>query len=185
MSGRIKEGNTPVSDLDYRGTYMLGDTARLTACDIGISYRIKQRGLTVVYVTHYAYDRISELKSALVLLVLFQELGDNIHLYFLLAEDIVLDSYLLSLFVAKLSIGRNHLACEEELLNYDAWLHLELFCKLLDGKCLRQHYLLDLVLGSFLLGLRLDKCALACLGRLDVQIVYKLILAILGAVIPT
>ena len=183
MTRCIKEGYASVSDPDYGCTYVLRNASCLTACYIGIADSIKQGGLTMVNVTHDADYRITKLECCLVLLFLLKELCNNILLNFLLAEDIILDGNLLCLLVAKLCIRRYHLACKEQLLDNNTWLHLKLVRKLLDGKSLRNNYLLNLILGCFLLRLRLNKCALSRLRSLKVRIIDKFILPILGIII--
>ncbi len=50
---------------------MLSDAAGFSGCHIGLTNRIKKRGFTVVYVTHYADYRRSGDHIGLVLLFLF------------------------------------------------------------------------------------------------------------------
>ena len=48
MTGGIQEGNVLSVDLYSVSTDVLGNTARLTGCNVGVSDRVEKRGLTVV-----------------------------------------------------------------------------------------------------------------------------------------
>src|SRR3712207_9218564 len=58
MSRRIKESHlAAILQRNAISADMLSDTSGLTGYHVGITDMVKQRGLTVVYVTHYGHNR--------------------------------------------------------------------------------------------------------------------------------
>ena len=73
----VEEGDAPsVGQCHVVCTDVLGDTACLTRDDIGLADVVKQRGLTVVDMTHDSDDRRAELEVALVVGLLMNSLAD-------------------------------------------------------------------------------------------------------------
>ena len=58
------------------GTYMLRDTTGLTGNHVRLADIVKQRGLTMVNVTHHGYDRCARYQILLLILLLADLLGN-------------------------------------------------------------------------------------------------------------
>src|SRR3712207_8806306 len=70
MSRRIKESHlAAILQRNAISTDMLSDTSGLTGYHVGITDMVKQRGLTVVYVTHYGHNRRTTNEIVLVILL--------------------------------------------------------------------------------------------------------------------
>ena len=74
MSGRIQEGDILALSLNGVSTNSLGNSACLAACYVGVTDSVKDRGLTVVNVTHNAYDGCSFDEVFSIILSLCEEL---------------------------------------------------------------------------------------------------------------
>ena len=71
MTGSIKESEvSAVLELHVIRTYMLRYTTRLTGDDVGVAYMVKQRGLTVIHVSHNGNDGAACLKVIIAELLL-------------------------------------------------------------------------------------------------------------------
>ena len=107
MSRRIQEGNLLSVNLNHVSADVLGNAARLAGCHIGLTDGIQKGGFAVVNMAHNADYRRSGNHIRLVLLVFLQKLLDDVHLHFLLAEDIVLHGNLFRLVVINLLVQRH------------------------------------------------------------------------------
>ena len=115
----------------------------------------------MIDVTHNADNRRSGHHLVIgVLDVILYELGDDIDLLLLLAENLVIYGDVLCILVGDLCIQGNHLALHEELLDDFSGLDAHLVREILDGDYLRDRDGLDLLLYR-LDNLRLDECTLA------------------------
>ena len=74
MTGGIKEGDILILNLYAVRADRLRDATCLTRGNVGMADRVKQRGLTVVNVTHNTYDGRSRLELICGILVLVEEL---------------------------------------------------------------------------------------------------------------
>ena len=106
----------------------------------------------MVNVTHNADYRRSWHQCGSVFLFLFQKFLDHIHFFFLLCNDIKLQSDLLCLFKVDLVVYGNHDAFHKQFLYDYGRLHFHLFSQLTDSQLLRDH---NLFYFLFLLFLRL------------------------------
>ena len=115
----------------------------------------------MIDVTHNADDRRSGDHLVIgVLDVILYELGDDIDLLLLLAEDLIINRDVLCILVGDLCVQGNHLTLHKELLDDFSRLDAHLVRKILDGDHLRNRDGLDLLLYR-LHNLRLDERALA------------------------
>ena len=158
MSRCIQECDLLTVNLYYRSTDMLCDTAGLSVCNISFTDGIKQRGLTMVYMSHYTDNRSTLYHVLCSLLIFLKEFFDNIHLNLLLAHNVELDGNVFCLLVADLLIKCNNLTLQEQLLDNNRRLHLHLICQIFNSQNLRDCNYLDLLYRLFLL-LRLDESA--------------------------
>ena len=124
----------------------------------------------MVNVTHYADNRGSRNHLALVLFVLFQKLGNHIHLLFRLCNAVELQSNLLCGLIIDLVVYSHDLALHEEFLHDGCCLDLHLVCQLTDGHGLRKNDVSDLV---FLL-LR-SGCRFRGLGLVVLLVLYGIV----------
>ena len=117
VSGRIQESDLLSVDLHHICADMLGNTAGFPSCHIGMTDRVKKRGLTVIDMTHNTDYRRSGNHVGLVLFLLFQEFSDHIHLLFRFCDNVILESDLLSLLKVDLLVHRYHDALHEQFLH--------------------------------------------------------------------
>ena len=143
MTRGIQEGDLVAVCLHHVSTDSLGNAAGLLGRHIGLADGIQEGGLAVVNVTHDADDRSSLFEGLLRLFVLLQQLGDDINLLFLLAENIEHQRDLLRLVIFDFLVNGNDLAFHEELLDDGCRLQLHLLCQLPDGQLLRKSDGLD------------------------------------------
>ncbi len=103
----------------------------------------------------------------LVFFILFQQLGNHIHLFFLLAKDIKLHGDFFRLLVIHFLVNRHHLALFLKELAYDhRRLDFHLIGQFLDGNYLRKDDYLYLILLLLNRLLRHDKRSLGGLAAL-------------------
>ncbi len=110
MSRRVKESNFLSIDIDGIRTNMLCDTSRFLVCHVGLSDRIQERGLAVVYMPHNTDDRRSRHHILLILILLFQELLNDVNFYFLLADNIILNRNIFRCLIWNFLIDRHDLS---------------------------------------------------------------------------
>ena len=158
MSGGIQEGYSSSLNVYSICTNVLCNTSGLLICHICLTNCIQQRGFAVVNVTHNTDYGRSFHQILFILLVLLQQFLDNVHLHFLLAEDVVLHGNVFRILIGNLLVYRHNLTLQEQLLHNCGGLQFHLFCQLLDGDGLRQRDNLDYLLYHlFLLLFRLDE----------------------------
>ncbi len=115
----------------------------------------------MIDVTHNADNRRSGHHLVVGILdVILYELGDDIDLLLLLAENVIIYGDVFCILVGNLCVQGNHLALHEELLDDLCGLDAHLIRQILDGDYLRNRDGLDLLLYR-LDNLRLDERALA------------------------
>ena len=126
MSRCIQECDVLVIDRYNRCTDVLCDTTCLTVCNTCLSDGIKQRCLTMIYVTHYTDYRWTRNHLALILFILLEKLCNHINLLLFLTDEIELQCNLLSCCKINLRVNCYHLALHEKLLYYGRRLNLHL-----------------------------------------------------------
>ena len=112
---------------------------------MGIADRIQQGCLTVIDVTHHAYDRRSGDKLLLRFIVFFQQIGNQILLLFLFAENLIFQSNGFRFLIGELLVYRNHLSFQEKLLDDLGSLDLHLLSQFLDCNRFRKNDGADLL----------------------------------------
>ncbi len=114
----------------------------------------------MIDMSHDTDDRRSLRHVLDVFLILFEQFGDHIDLYFLLADDLIFNRDLLCLFVADLLIDRHDLALQKELLHDRRGLQLHLIRKFSDREGIRKrdHFDLLFLLLLFLFGSDKSPC---------------------------
>ena len=117
MSRCIQECDLLALDIYHVSTDVLCDSAGLASGYVCITDSIQKRCFTMVNVTHNTDYRRSRNHIILVLFVLFEELCDHIHLFFLLSNDIKAKCDLLCLFKVDLLVYCYHDTFHEKLLN--------------------------------------------------------------------
>ena len=117
MSRCIQECDLLALDIYHVSTDVLCDSAGLASGYVCITDSIQKRCFTMVNVTHNTDYRRSRNHIILVLFVLFEELCDHIHLFFLLSNDIKAKCDLLCLFKVDLLVYGYHDPFHEKLLN--------------------------------------------------------------------
>ena len=145
MSRCIQERDLLAVDFNNVSSDVLGDSACLAVCHIGMTDRVQKRSLTMIDMAHDADYRRTLHHKALVLLVLFQEFFDHIDNFLLLAEHVEFHRDLLGCVKVDLLVHCHDFALHEELLDDHGRHDLHLVCQLFDREDFRDHDLLDLL----------------------------------------
>ncbi len=179
MARRIQEGDALSVHRHGISTDGLRDTACLLIRHIGLTDRIQQGCLTMVYMPHNTDNGRSADHRALVFFVLPEQFLDHVYLDFLLADDLILDRDILRVLVADLGIQGHDLSLQEKFLDDHRRLDLHLIRQLFDGQRIgnRDHFDLFFYL-IFCLLLRLDEttCLIAVLYRCVVLFINQVFL---------
>ena len=102
MSGRIQEGNLPAVHINRVSTDRLRDSAGLLLRHSGVADVVQNGGLAVVNMTHDADNRRTGNKALFLVFIFLQKLLNDIDLFFLLAEDIIVSGNVLRLLIGHL-----------------------------------------------------------------------------------
>ena len=90
MSGRIQECDLSSACGHHIGADVLGNSACLPVCHIGMADGIQKRGLSMINMAHNTDNRRSPDQSILRILLIFQHLPDDVFLHLRFRIKIVL-----------------------------------------------------------------------------------------------
>ena len=148
VSGCIEEGDISSVDGDHICTDGLCDAAGFLAGNIGAADGIQQGCFTMVDMAHDADDRRTGNHLGLVLFFLTEQLFDDVDFLLFFAEDVVSECDFFRFFVRNFTVGRHHLALQEEFLDDLGSLKVHALRQIADGNLLGNRDCLDLLLSG-------------------------------------
>ena len=152
-----------------------------------VADRVQKGRFTVIDMSHHADNRRTGDKRIFRILCILQKLGNQILLFLMLAQNVVIHCDILCFLVCQLLVQRHHFSLQEKLLDQRGWLKLHLVGKIAKCENIRQRDGLDLFFLHGCNRLRFVECAgavriLFLSGCDDPVILVKPIVLVLGLV---